>query len=158
MSCAKWVTFLSIFLFFSSHLLRNPFLHFPTKRCLSPQFVFPLLTHTFKVDGDSDPIDLSSSQLQLSFSAARTDSSRLKTHLVCRLSFISYLVVCRVFCVCRQVVDGFSSFLPFPVPIIILIAFQFRFTSFSCLNIFLPSLPYSNTTVEFPNISLILLL
>ena len=79
-------TFLSIFLFFSSHLLRNPFLHFPTKRCSSPQFVLPLLTHTFKVDGDDDPIDLSSRQLQLSFSAARTDSSRFKTHF--RVSFV----------------------------------------------------------------------
>ena len=92
MSCAKWVTFLSIFVFFSSHLLRNPFLHFPTKRCLSPQFVFPLLTHTFKVDGDSDPIDLSSSQLQLSFSAARTDSSRLK--LISCVVFRSSLILC----------------------------------------------------------------
>ena len=74
----------------------------------------------------------------------------LKLIFVC-LSFISNLVLWGVLCVCRQVVDGFSSFLPSPVPIIIFLSwFNSDLPPYLVLIFSCPPSRNSNTTVEFP--------
>ena len=79
-----------------------------------------------------------------------TDSSRLKLIFMCLfvLSLILCCDACFVFAV--KSFTAFSLFFRFN-PDHYSYRISIQIISFSRLNIFLPSLPHSNTTVEFPN-------